>query len=63
MLGIQCEDISSNGIEHLLSEHNMNFVPFDQTQFTDDNIDAMALLIVLFERKHVLINELKQYND
>ena len=23
----------------------------------------MALLIVLFERKHVLINELKQYND
>ena len=31
-------------------EDEMNFIPFDHTQFSKDNVNAMALLIILFER-------------
>jgi hypothetical protein len=34
----------------MLDEEGKNFVPFDQTSFTETNVKAMALLIVLFER-------------
>lgn len=31
-------------------EGEMNFIPFEHTQFSKDNTRAMALLIILFER-------------
>ncbi len=33
-----------------IDEDDMNFIPFDHTQFSQDNIKAMAVLIILFER-------------
>jgi hypothetical protein len=33
-----------------MDEEDMNFIPFEHTQFSKDNIRAMALLIILFER-------------
>ncbi len=40
---------NSHGQEDL-DEGEMNFVPFEHTQFSKDNTRAMALLIILFER-------------
>ena len=40
-----------------------NYVPMDQTYFTEMNIQAMSLLIKLFERKHRLVQKIKEIND
>lgn len=45
--------------EALLQE---TYVPIEQTQFTDLNIQSMAFLIKLFERKHKLIQCLWEIN-
>lgn len=29
---------------------NLNFIPFEHTEFSSENMRAMALLIILFER-------------
>lgn len=31
-------------------DDELSFIPFEHTQFSKDNIQAMALLIILFER-------------
>jgi len=31
-------------------EENVNYIPFEHTQFSQQNIKAMAILIILFER-------------
>ena len=41
----------------------MNFVPFDQTMFTEENRRALAMLILLFERKNALVEDLRSLND
>lgn len=33
-----------------LDDENFNYVPFDQTIFSEENKRALALLIMLFER-------------
>ncbi len=33
-----------------LEEEDMNFIPFDQTYFIEENKKAMGMLIILFER-------------
>ncbi|CDW86505.1 protein always early 2-like [Stylonychia lemnae] len=46
-----------------MDDEDGNFIPFEHTQFSKDNIKAMALLIILFERKNRLINEIRALND
>ena len=41
----------------------MSFVPFELTNFSLENKKALALLILLMERKSVLVRELRQMND
>jgi hypothetical protein len=33
-----------------LDEDELNFIPFEHTAFSSDNLRAMAMLIILFER-------------
>lgn len=33
-----------------IDEDEMNFIPFEHTLFSKDNLKAMTLLIILFER-------------
>lgn len=33
-----------------LDEDELNFIPFDHTLFSTDNLKSMAMLIILFER-------------
>mmetsp|Transcript_39565 Transcript_39565/g.38083 ORF Transcript_39565/g.38083 Transcript_39565/m.38083 type:complete len:83 (+) Transcript_39565:859-1107(+) len=44
-------------------DEDMNYIPFEHTQFSPDNLKSMAMLIILFERKNELINQIKQLND
>ncbi len=44
-------------------EEEMNFIPFEQTSFNEENRKALAMLILLFERKNALIEDLKKLND
>jgi hypothetical protein len=54
-----------------IDEDEMDFIPFEHTQFSQDNLKSMSMLIILFERyfwrlihrKNALINEIKQLND
>jgi len=41
---------SLTGANMKIDEDDMNFVPFEHTKFSDDNLKSMAMLIILFER-------------
>lgn len=45
-----------NSNQMKLDEEELNFIPFDHTSFSHDNLKAMAMLIILFERLNPYLN-------
>jgi len=47
----------------MLDEDGICFVPFEKTKFSVENKKALGLLLLLLERKSLLVRELKKMND
>mmetsp|Transcript_32335 Transcript_32335/g.23876 ORF Transcript_32335/g.23876 Transcript_32335/m.23876 type:complete len:166 (+) Transcript_32335:1672-2169(+) len=47
----------------MFEDDEVNYIPFEHTEFSDDNLKSMAMLIILFERKNELISLIKELND